>query len=692
MDLDSIGLNNIRPSVYRVALKLLSLQKLCHLDVVSSRHITAAFQAVGRAPQGEDLELSREEVTQVISRIFQSVSHEDPNQVYPPEAPEEAGDLLLMTFDQADVGGFSQEFLQTVLVALSSDHLISKYRALLAICQKRSGAGSGLISRSGLRFLLTYLSKIPAVVQEGEVFGAVVDAVDACFEGVTTSSVSAAHAMSWLKSEPRLLLWLPTLYRLSVSQNVQHRIRCHTCRMYPITGLRYRCLRCVNVHMCQSCFLSQRERRRHKKHHPLMEYCTPVTWTESLSSLARRARHILLPQRRQREDTKKWGVPEETEDRAPAGFADADVCPSCRSTSSPCPPTSVGQSLDNSDSPKQQVATPEEKSDTLRDDIVNLQRDKWLLEQEVKAWRLTVQSEQGLLEDRCYQMEVTMETLRQQNLRLQGALSQTLIKLETKPQTLTTDSDIIIPQATTDPEDRKDQILPPTVHYNSAQTTSDHEDNQSPAPTVYSETLQTTSDHEDPDQSPSPTIHWELDPEDQDQSPSPTIHQGEHQTLSYNEEDQSPSPTIYCETLYINSDPEEHDQSPGPTIHQGLDSGDKDQSLSPKVHHETSEPCVQRSDDDVHERFCHQMRENEVAEDDGKCSAEEQIEKAVDRLKKELEAQRHTGDRKWAGLVVAAEQVGGAVHSLVDALMWDKHGKTQVTETFTDKILFYNFK
>lgn len=52
-----------------------------------------------------------------------------------------------------------------------------------------------------------------------------------------------------------------------------------------------------------------------------------------------------------------------------------------------------------------------------------------LLEQEVKAWRLTVQSEQGLLEDRCYQMEVTMETLRQQNLRLQGALSQVIKSL-----------------------------------------------------------------------------------------------------------------------------------------------------------------------------------------------------------------------------------------------------------------------
>lgn len=46
------------------------------------------------------------------------------------------------------------------------------------------------------------------------------------------------------------------------------------------------------------------------------------------------------------------------------------------------------------------------------------------LEQELQAWRLTVQSEHGLLEDRCSEMEVTMETLRQHHLRLQEMLTQ----------------------------------------------------------------------------------------------------------------------------------------------------------------------------------------------------------------------------------------------------------------------------
>lgn len=47
-----------------------------------------------------------------------------------------------------------------------------------------------------------------------------------------------------------------------------------------------------------------------------------------------------------------------------------------------------------------------------------------LLEQQLQAWRVTVQSEQGILEDRCSELEVTMETLRKHNVYLQDMLKQ----------------------------------------------------------------------------------------------------------------------------------------------------------------------------------------------------------------------------------------------------------------------------
>lgn len=125
--------------------------------------------------------------------------------------------------------------------------------------------------------------------------------------------VSKEQVLSWLRSEPPLLLWLPTLYRLFISQNIRHSVRCHTCKTTPITGLRwssrtnkkrywwledeltglswtfwpgliklwpgfrYRCMRCVNVHVCQSCFLTEKHTRKHKLHHPVLEFCTQVS-------------------------------------------------------------------------------------------------------------------------------------------------------------------------------------------------------------------------------------------------------------------------------------------------------------------------------------------------------------------------------------------------------------------------------
>lgn len=99
-------------------------------------------------------------------------------------------------------------------------------------------------------------------MQETDVFGDVDAAVLTCFNGVRNRTdlrgsgllvvavigclrvqvwspvVSKEHVLSWLRSEPPLLLWLPTLYRLFISQSVSHSVRCHICKTTPMTGLR----------------------------------------------------------------------------------------------------------------------------------------------------------------------------------------------------------------------------------------------------------------------------------------------------------------------------------------------------------------------------------------------------------------------------------------------------------------------
>ncbi|MED6244775.1 hypothetical protein ATANTOWER_023782 [Ataeniobius toweri] len=401
-------MNEARLSIYRATMKLQSLQRLCHMDVVFIQHITAAFQ------------------------------QELPGHVTA-AGSEETGSLMFRLFERDRTGQVSARSLQTALVALSADTLLWKYRSLVSL----SGDGSGSITRSGLRSLLQDLSKVPAAVQEEDVFGSVEAAVSSCFIEERAPAVSKLHLLSWLKSEPCLLLWLPTLYRLSVGQKVSHAVRCHTCKTFPITGLRYRCKKCVNVHVCQNCFLNGQQTRKHKTHHPVVEFCTQPTWRESLSSLVRNARHALLPRRytpteADRGRVLKWAEPGETQNRAPPSSDASKLLAdsACTSSSDEDVPHDASVQASPPPSSSKSLQTDEEPSSpqgaALLTEIRNLQRDKWLLEQQLGAWRLTIQSEQGVLEDRCSEMEVTVETMRQHNVRLQDMLTQALRKMEAK--------------------------------------------------------------------------------------------------------------------------------------------------------------------------------------------------------------------------------------------------------------------
>ncbi|XP_026185234.1 dystrotelin [Mastacembelus armatus] len=583
-------------------MKLLSLQKLCCMDAVFVRHIVAALRLVGDAQHREEAELNREEVTATLNRMFEGVSQEVPGHVTV-AAPEETCSLMFRLFDRTRAGRVSAVSLQTALIALSADSPLAKYRALVRV----SRSSSGSISRSGLTSLLLDLSQVPAAVQEEAVFGGVETAVRSCFNEVSTPTVSRKHVLSWLQSEPRLLLWLPMVYQLCVSQNVSHAVRCHTCKTFPITGLRYRCMKCVNVHVCQNCFLSDRQTRKHKAQHPVLEFCTQPTWKESLSSFVRSARYTLLPWRYNQRQTDRrrvlmWAEPGETPNSAlpPPDASNRMADPAVNHgavshDASVCPPScsSVSKAL-QTDEETQQAAT-------LLTEVRNLQRDKWLLEQQLQAWRITVQSEQGMLEDRCSEMEVTMETLRQHNVRLQGMLTQALNNMEAQ------------------------QHASDTPHANSTENTDT--DDFTPTPS--------NTEEEDEEEEEEKVLETEDEWREHGKTPSPTVHHGTSHDLHY-EEEGSAGDMYLCGPIEQVDGPEEAEQ-------------------------QREDKCLSEEDDG----------------DCGTCSLEELLQETVDRLKTMMEAdrwkKRETGDRKWAELLQAADQVGDSIHHLVDTVRTHTH-------------------
>ncbi|KAF6737164.1 Dystrotelin [Oryzias melastigma] len=259
--------HDVHVHVYQTAVKLLSLQRCCYMDRVLVQHVVAALDSVGGATHQQEVMMDGEEVMHFLNSMFDHASKDIPE-----EAPEEISCLMFRLFDRLGTGQVSVRSLQTALVALSADFLLPKYQSLVSI----SAGGSGSVSQSGLRSLLQDLNQVPLAVQGGEAYGGVEVAVKACFNGVLTPTASEEHVLTWLQSEPPPLLWLPALFRLTASQKVRHPVRCHSCKTAPIIGHRYRCMRCINVHVCQSCFLTDQCRGKHKAHHPVQEFCSQV--------------------------------------------------------------------------------------------------------------------------------------------------------------------------------------------------------------------------------------------------------------------------------------------------------------------------------------------------------------------------------------------------------------------------------
>ncbi|KAI7807755.1 putative dystrotelin [Triplophysa rosa] len=277
MELHYIGLNEVRPVVYRAALKLRSLQKLCQMHLVTLQHLHPVLNTLNRS--GDPMvRLSQEDVQQSLQRLFQNISEELSGQAVR-EATDQTTRLLFKLFDREQTGVILLRSVEAALIALSGDTLTAKHRDLFQYIGNQD-SDSGTISRTGLRVLLDDLSQVPAAVQENHVFGHVDTAVASCFNGVIDVSVTEEHFLSWLQSEPRLLLWLSTLYRLSVSETVHHRVRCHTCKAFPITGLRT------------------------KKFIQIWNNSKP-SWKESVTSLASSARRALLPRHHTRRDAER---------------------------------------------------------------------------------------------------------------------------------------------------------------------------------------------------------------------------------------------------------------------------------------------------------------------------------------------------------------------------------------------------
>ncbi|XP_057619221.1 dystrotelin [Chionomys nivalis] len=291
------ALNRIENSVYRTAFKLRSMQTLCQLDLMDSSLIQQVLSC-GQFGESMETSLSVQQLFGELRELFQITGVSKPAQVHP-RAPELTLSLLMAMYDSTGSGSLRIQPVTAALVALSGDSPLTKYRAffqLYAENNRRGGDSRARMTRRALRAFLTDLQQIPAVVGESCTLCPVERAVHSCFRGVLSSGIKEEKFLSWLQSEPLILLWLPTCYRLSASEMLTHPVRCSTCKTFPIIGLRYRCLKCLNFDICQLCFLSGLHNQPHQKSHTVIEECVQMSTKERTKLLLKSLRNN-LPQR-----------------------------------------------------------------------------------------------------------------------------------------------------------------------------------------------------------------------------------------------------------------------------------------------------------------------------------------------------------------------------------------------------------
>lgn len=182
--------------------------------------------------------------------------------------------LMLNIYDPCRDGKMRIISFAIALVVLCNSSLESKYKYLFSLISDDEG-----VTHKKLGLLFYDLIHIPKFLGESAVFGGsnVEPSVRSCFEhNKYPETLSVDGYLEWLRKEPQNLIWMIVMHRLQSSEFAKHQSKCSTCKMFPIVGMRYRCLRCFNFDICQNCFFSQRTAKSHKLTHPMQEYCLPT--------------------------------------------------------------------------------------------------------------------------------------------------------------------------------------------------------------------------------------------------------------------------------------------------------------------------------------------------------------------------------------------------------------------------------
>lgn len=300
-------LNNIKYSAYRTAMKLRCIQRASSLDLVTLTNILSSLDQHNLKNAANEALIGVPEMVKVLSTVYDNIEiPADSSMISSEFCVDLTLNWLLNVYDSGRVGKIRVLSFKIGLVTMSRAHLEDKYKYMFRLVAD----GNGVMDHKKLGLLLHDSLQIPRQLGEIASFGGsnIEPSVRSCFSKAgEKQTIDCAEFIAWLSEEPQSIVWLPTLHRMAASEAVKHKAKCSICKEYPIVGFRFRCLKCFNYDLCQSCFWSGRVSHEHRLTHPMHQYCLSTTSGEDVLDFFAMVRNKFKKRRYKNKPPKKLG-------------------------------------------------------------------------------------------------------------------------------------------------------------------------------------------------------------------------------------------------------------------------------------------------------------------------------------------------------------------------------------------------